>query len=264
MSLRSGRVFSPRDTAAGPSVAIVNETFARAFWPDGDAVGKRIKQGWPEDPTPWRDIVGVVGDVKISGVDTPTPLEVFLPAAQESFTSMALVVRGSQSARALARAVADAVHAAVPNVPVYNVRTMQDLMGAAVARQQLTMRILGGFAAIALLVACVGLYGVAAHGVTERTREIGVRLALGATRTRVVWLFVRHGLATTVAVLAIGIGGAFWLAQLVESLLFNVRAADPATFAVAGGALLTVAALACYLPARRAAHVNLTVTLRGE
>jgi predicted permease len=263
MSVKAGRVFTDRDAASAGTVAIVNESFARRFWPDGNAVGQRIKQGWPETPAPWREIVGVVGDVKINGVDSTTPLEVFLPASQVTFASIAVVVR-SRAAEALTKPVSAAVQSVVPDIPIYNVRTMEDLMGAAVSRQAMTMRILGGFAAIALLLACVGLYGVVSHGVSERTREIGVRLALGATRGRVVWLFVGQGLLTTAIGLAIGVGGALSLAEWVSGLLFNVSATDPATFWVTGLVLLTVALLACYLPARRASRVNPTVALRGE
>jgi putative ABC transport system permease protein len=268
MTLRAGRFFDASDAAGAPATIVVNEAFARALWPGGNALGRAIgqglKQGWPEDPTSWRTIVGVVGDVKLEGVDQPTPLQVYLPMHQHPASSVSLVVRAAIAPASLIKPVAMVIHDVDPNVPVYRVQSMEDLMASAVARQRLTMIILGGFATIALVLAFVGLYGVISHGVSERTREIGVRLALGSTRGQVIRLFVGQGIVTTAVGLAIGGALALALSRAAERLLFNVRPTDPAAMWAAIGLLSGVALSACYLPARRASRVSPTVALRGE
>jgi putative ABC transport system permease protein len=245
-------------------VAVVNESFARRFWPGQSALGKTLKQGWPESPTPWREIVGVVKDVKLDGVTRDTPLQIYLPFAQNPSASPALVVRSDISAATLTQAIKTIFHDLEPNVPAYSPQTMAEVMGSGMARERASMVILGVFAGIALLLASIGLYGVVSHGVTERSREIGVRIALGANRRQVVGLFVRQGLVTTVAGIVIGIGGALLLTRYIKTLLFRVTPTDPSTFGVVIVTLAAVALVACYLPARRAAKVDPTVALRGE
>jgi len=264
--VRAGRAFDQSDTKSSRQTAVVSAAFARRFWPAESAIGKRFKQGWPEDKSPWYEIVGVVGDVKLEGVDVETPMQAYLPMAQEPSNSVALVVRTATPSAALVKQVPAAVHAVAPSVPLYGVQTLDELMGSSLARQRVTMLILAGFAALALVLASVGLSGVVAQGVSARTREIGVRLALGAERRQVVGLFVRQGLITSVAGVAIGGLAALSLARLVaaQGLLFGVTANDPATFWTAVATLIGVSALACYIPARRAARINPTVALRGE
>jgi putative ABC transport system permease protein len=267
--LLAGRLFSAVDSSTSSPVAIVNESFARRFWPTGSAIGKRVKQGWPEDAGPgypWREIVGVVGDVKLDGVDATTPLQVYMPIAQHVVDSGVLVVRTAVAPAALTTALRAVINEVDPRLPVDQVQTMDEMMGSAIVRQRLTMLMLTGFAGLALGLACIGLYGVVSHGVTERTREIGVRLALGATGRQVKALFVGQGLLTTVVGLVIGSALGLTLARFVESqgLLFRVTARDPIAF---GAAILTILLVSCgasYLPARRASRVDPTVTLRGE
>jgi putative ABC transport system permease protein len=264
MRLRAGRAFALEDAPDSQKVAVVNETFARRFWPDGNPIGKRLKQGWPESKTPWREIVGVVDDVKLQGIEDATPMQVYLPMTQEPSSYAALVVRSAVPPEDLTRAVSAAIHEIDPNMPLFSVQTFDSLLRASTSQHRMTMTVLGGFAGIALVLACVGLYGVVSHGVIERTREIGVRLALGATRPQVVRLFLRQGLATTLAGMAIGLGTALAAADLVRGLLFNVAPTDPLAFSVTVAVLVVVSLAACYVPARRASRVNPTVALRGE
>jgi putative ABC transport system permease protein len=264
MQLRAGRFFDNSDTAASHKVVIVNETLARRFWPNESAVGKRLKQSWPEQPTPWRDIVGVVNDVKIDGVEADTPMQVYLPIPQEPVSSVALLVRTSTPPATLARPVTAAIHALDPRLPVYGVQTMDEMKRTAVTRRTMTMVIFGAFAVVALVLAAVGLYGVIAQGVVERTREVGVRIALGATRPQVVRLFVGQGLATTLVGVAIGVASALALARFVQDLLFHVEPRDPLTFWTAVAMLMLTSLVACYIPASRAARLDPTTALRGE
>ena len=264
MRLQSGRFFDATDAIDAPRTVIVNESFARRFWPGGGAVGKRLKQGWPEGDGPWREIVGVVNDVKVNGVEAPTPLQVYLPYSQEATPYVALIVRASGAPDPLAPAIRNVVHQLDSNLPVFAVQTMDDLMGDAVTQRRMTMVVFGGFAIVALVMACVGLFGVVSQGVAERTREVGVRMALGATGAQVVKLFVRQGVMTAGVGVVIGIGAGLMLSGLAQDLLFEVAPTDPLTFVVSAVMLIVIAAGACYIPARRASRVSPTITLRGE
>jgi putative ABC transport system permease protein len=264
MRVQSGRVFDGRDGVDAPRTVIVNESFARRFWPGGDAVGKRLKQGWPEGDAPWREIVGVVNDVKVNGVEVPTPLQVYLPYSQEAVPYAALIVRASGAPEPLAPAIRNAVNQLDANLPVFAVQTMNDLMRDAVTQRSMTMVVFGGFAVVALVMACVGLFGVVSQGVTERTREVGVRLALGATGGQVVRHFVGQGVTMAAIGVAVGIGAGLALSGFAQDLLFNVEPTDPLTFAVSAVTLTAISAAACYIPARRASRVSPTITLRGE
>ena len=267
--LRSGRLFDGRDSRTSAKVAIINEQLARTLWPHESAVGKRLKQGWPEDigpGTPWRAIVGVVGDVKLNGVDAATPLEVYMPMSQSPSESAALVVRTTVPPGTLAGPIRAVLHQADPQLPIGTVQTMDELMAGSIARRRMTMLLLTGFAGLALILASIGLYGVVSQGVSARTREIGLRLALGATARQVVRLFVTQGLAMTGVGLAVGVLITLGLSRLVESegLLFQVKATDPATLWSAAAALLAVSLAACYVPARRASRVSPSITLTTE
>jgi len=264
MQLRSGRFFDATDTPSSQKTVVVNEAFARRFWPNESAVGKRVKQSWPEEPTPWREIVGVVKDVKLDGIEAATPMQVYLPFTQNPVSTAALVVRTSTPPAALARPLASAIHQANPTLPIYGVQTMDELMRTAVTRRTMTMVIFAAFAVVALVMASVGLYGVVSQGVAERSREVGIRVALGATRRQVIRLFVGQGVITTTVGVAIGIAGALALARLVTDLLFNVAPTDAMTFLGAIATLMLVSTAACYIPARRAARVSPTITLRGD
>ena len=265
--LRTGRFFDAHDDANARRVAVVNETLARKLWLCENPIGKFIKQGWPETPeqlAPWREVVGVVNDVKLNGVDRDTPMQAFLPLAQNPSRSIAIVLRTSTEPEAVARAVASAVNEVEKELPVARVFPMTRLMQDAIARQRLSTMILAVFAIVAIVLAAVGLYGVVAHSVTERTREIGVRMALGAERTQVLRLFVTHGIVTAAIGTAVGLAGAAVLSRWLETLLFEIKPTDPITLGGVAVILLIVAAVACYIPARRAAKMDPLIALRAE
>ncbi len=264
MRLVSGRFFDASETATSPKTVVINETLAKRLWPGENAVGKVLKQGWPESPTPWREVVGVVGDVKFEGVAEATPMQVYLPMVQDPSDSPAIVVRTAGPPEAVRSAIEAAVHRLDADRPLYNAETMTHMLGASFARQRMSMIVLLVFAAVALVLAAVGLYGVVSHGVTERTHEIGIRMALGAGERHVLGLVVRQGVATAAVGTAIGLAGATALSQSIKGLLFGVTATDPLTFGSVVAVLLGVTCVACYLPARRAARVAPTEALRSE
>ncbi len=264
IQLLRGRLLHDSDGPQSQTVAVVNESFAQRFWPAGDAVGQRLKQGWPESDTPWREIVGVVRDVKTDGVDLPSDLQVYLPLAQESATSIALVARTDGNAAALSTAIETAIHEIDPNLPVYDVRTLDEVIGRGVGQQRLTMVFLLGFAALALVMAAVGVFGVTAYAVSQRTHELGVRMALGADRATVLRLVMREELAMCIVGIAVGVAGALALTSVLQTLLYGVAPRDPATLAFVSMVLLGVTSLAGYLPARRATRIDPVTALRVE
>jgi putative ABC transport system permease protein len=264
MRLVGGRTFNDTDRETSAFVTVVNETLARRLWPGEDPIGKQVKQGWPEWTTPWREVIGVVADVKLEGVERDTPMQAYLPLHQDPSRNVALVLRTAGPPLGLAAALERAVQEIDSTLPVTRVLAMSGLMTTALARQRLSMVVLGVFAVVAMLVAAVGLYGVVSHNVTERTREIGVRMALGAGERQVLGLFVRQGLLTTAAGVAIGVGGALVLARGLRTLLFGIEPGDPVTLAGVVLILLVVASIACYLPARRAARIDPLLALRSE
>jgi putative ABC transport system permease protein len=267
MRLVRGRLFDATDTTESPKVTIVNESLASRLWPGEDAVGKRLKQGWPETPvtiTPWREVVGVVADVKFNGVTADTPMQAYLPLAHEPTRSVAIIARAERDPAALGPAIAGVVQQLNKDLPLFQMRTMDEMLGSSIARQRMTMLVFAVFALVALTLASVGLYGVVAHGVTERTHEIGVRIALGAERRHVLRLVVRQGLSMALIGIAIGLAVAVAMAKWIEGLLFGVTANDPATMAAVMATLLAVALVACYVPAWRATRVDPTTALRAE
>jgi putative ABC transport system permease protein len=262
--LRRGRLFDARDRPDAPKTIVINETMARRTWPGEDPIGQRLKQGWPESPTPWREVVGVVADVKFEGLAEPTPMQIYMPIAQEPPSDFAIAVRTSGDPQAWRSAVEAAVHAIDRDVPTFSVRTMDELVQTSTSRERMSALVLLVFAGVALVLASVGLYGVVSHGVTERAHEIGVRMALGASTSSVLGLVVGQGVAAAGAGAAIGLAGALALSRVMEGLLFGVTATDPATLAVVVGVLMTVAVIACYVPARRAVKLDPTTALRAE
>jgi putative ABC transport system permease protein len=259
-----GRTFDARDLNTSQRVIIVNTTLARRIWPGENAIGKRLKQGWPEGDGPWREVVGVVDDVKLEGVDQDVPMQVFIPITQDTPRSVAIVARTAVDPMNATHDVEGALQAVDRDVPVIKVQPMTALMSDAISRQRLSLVVLAVFAIVAVIVAAVGLYGVIAHSVTERTREIGVRMALGAEGRQVLGLFVRQGLVTAAAGTAVGLGGAALLTRVLEKLLFGVKPSDPATLGAVAILLLVVAGVACYIPARRAARIDPLAALRTE
>jgi putative ABC transport system permease protein len=264
MRVIRGRVFDDRDGPDAPQVVIVNETLARKIWPGEDPVGKHLKQGWSDSKTPWREVVGVVGDVKFEGLTATTPMQVYVPLLQNPPRSVAAIARTSAAPTTVAAAIETIVHGLDKDLPVYSVRTMDQMLDISIAQQRMSMLVFAVFAAVALVLASIGLYGVVAHGVTERTHEIGVRMALGAERRHVLALVVRQGLSMALIGTAVGTAAALALSRLIESLLFHVTPTDPVTFGAVVATLLGVAALACYVPAWRATRVDPTQALRAE
>jgi predicted permease len=257
-----GRDFDVRDGERAPNVVLVNERLARRYWPRGSPLGRRLKLGGPDGE--WLTIVGVVGDVRHHGLHAAPAFQAYVPHAQTGHTSMTVVLRSAAPATEAARAVRAAVAALEPDAPVSAVRSGDELVAAAVAERRFVSRLLSAFALAATLLVAVGLVGALVQAVTQRTREIGVRLVLGAGRAQVTTLMLRHGLLPAVVGLGVGLALAPLAARLLLPLLFDVRPTDPATLAGAALGLAAAAALACVVPARRAARIDPAVVLRGE
>jgi putative ABC transport system permease protein len=267
--LRQGRYFDKRDNQQSMPVAIINETMARQYWPGENALGRRFKIGDPDDPErPWTEIVGIVGDVRQMGLDEPVKAEMYLPYQQINhnpwFIPRDLAIRTSGETSNLVGSVRQIIREVDPDQPVSNVATMSELLGEEAAQRRMGMIMLAGFAALALLLASLGIYGVLAYFVTQHTNEIGVRLALGATPRNILFLVLRKGMGLTLFGVAIGLAASFALTRLMSSLLFGVKAADPLTFVAVPLLLSAVALLACAIPARRATKVDPMVALRYE
>jgi predicted permease len=264
--LRRGRFFERTDGERSQPVAIVNETMARQYWPGVDAVGKRFRTG---GDSPWLTIVGVVGDVRQMGLDAPVKAEMYFPYAQVDgqpwFAPRDLAVRSAAvEPMSLVPAVSEAIRAVDPEQAVANVRTFDEVLDEEVVQRRLGASLVAAFAALALLLASLGVYGVLSHFVAQHTAEIGVRVALGASRRDILSLVLGKGMALAVSGVALGLVGALAFTRLVSSLLYGVGAADPATFAAAASLLAVLALLACYLPARRAIKVDPMVAIRCE
>jgi putative ABC transport system permease protein len=261
-----GRDFTERDDAKAPGVIIVNQAFARKFFPDEDPIGKRIKPGISTDDNKpvMREIIGVVADVRNRDLSSELRPGYFVPAAQIPFNQMTMVVRTSKDPHALVSAIGREITSMDKELPVYNVKTLDDYLAASVAAPRFNTTLLTIFAAVALVLTIVGLYGVMSYSVAQRTNEIGIRMALGAQTRDVLSLVVKQGFKLVLIGLVIGLVGAFALMRVISSLLFGVTTKDPLTFAAVAGLLAVVALLACYLPARRASRVDPMVALRYE
>ncbi|HEV3139257.1 MAG TPA: ABC transporter permease [Vicinamibacterales bacterium] len=264
MRLLRGRTFAATDTLKSQTVIVINEALARQLWPGEEAVGKKLKQGWPEDKTPWREVIGVVGDVKFNGLVSDTPMQAYLPVTQRTMRSLAIVARTDVEPGSIAPSIESIVHQMDKDLPLYETRTMDSVLAASIARQRMSRIVFVTFAVVALVLAAVGLYGVVAQGVTERTHEIGVRMALGAQQRSVVRLIVQQGFSMALVGAVIGVAGAFAVSRWIEGLLFRVTAKDPTTFAVVVTVLLGVGAAACLVPAWSASRVDPIKALRTE
>jgi predicted permease len=262
--LIAGRFFNDQDTKDSMSVAIIDENMARSYWPNADPVGKRFKQGGANSDAPWLTVVGVVGDVKQYALDASSRVTFYWPHQQAPAGSMYITVRTILDAPSQVAAVTDAARSIDANVTVYDVKTMEQRLSHSLARRRFAMLALGLFAVVAMVLAVVGIYGVMSYSVTQRTREIGIRMALGASSRDVLKLVVGQGMLLAATGVCIGLASAFAATRLMASLLFGVSATDPATFVIPGFVLASVALLACYIPARRAARVDPMVALRNQ
>ena len=258
-----GRFFTPSDNKNSQPVALIDEKMATHFWPHDDPVGHRVRSG--NDPKqPWLTIVGVVGVVKEYGLDTDTRMVVYYAQNQYPAYSMYIVARTSSNPAALASAITHEVHALEPDAPVYDVSTMQDRLSQSLSRQRFSMLMLGAFAVFAVILAAIGVYGVMSYLVTQGTRDIAIRIALGAQESNILRLVVSQGMALAITGIAAGLIGAFALSRVMSALLFGVSARDAATFAAVPAILAAIALIACYIPARRAIKVDPMVALRYE
>ena len=261
-ALRRGRLFNAQDDANAARVILINEAFARRFLPSQEPIGQRLNFGGSEKET--QEIIGVVADVKNDDLDEAVDPIAYSPYAQNVWLSMNLVVRATQDPTRLASAVRSEVQALDPNLPVSNIKPVRQMIDERISPKRLMTYILGVFALIALLLASVGIYGVMSYAVTQRTREIGVRMALGAQAVDVLKLVIKNGMTMALVGVAIGLAGAYALTRLLANLLFKVTPTDVVTFAAVSISLIVVALIACYVPARRATKVDPLVALRYE
>jgi putative ABC transport system permease protein len=266
--LIQGRGFSEADQSKTQPVAMVNETLARKFWTNGDAVGEHIRIGGPRrqdgTPVPWMTIVGVAGDLKSNGLDSATAPRIFVPISQQPSYDAVVYLRSSADPGALGDLVRSEVQSVDPSVPVFGVRTMDALMTDYLAQRRFALELLGTFAGVALLLASIGIYGVMAYTFSRRINEIGIRMAMGAQRHDILKIAVGEGLLIVVFGLAAGLLGSLVLTRFLQTMLFNVKPGDPATFLAISLLLALVTLLACFVPARRASRVDPLIALRHE
>jgi putative ABC transport system permease protein len=255
--LLRGRTLTAQDTEDTALVVLVSETMARKLWPGDDAIGKRVRfYNSSGEQRPWRTVVGIVQDVKQYGLDKPAPTAMYETLAQFPTTAVTLVVRSAVEPTTMIAAIRREILALDKDQAVFNIETMEQLVSDSMSLRRFSMFLLGVFAALALVLAAIGIYGVLAQSVSQRTHEIGIRMALGAQTRDVLQLIVRQGMSLTVIGVVIGLAGAFGLTRLLGSLLFGVGATDPATFLWIAVLLASVSFFACYIPARRAARLD--------
>jgi putative ABC transport system permease protein len=260
--LVQGREFTEQDNEQAPRVAIVNETLARRFWPNESPLHKRFRFGSPDAPL--LEIVGVAQDGKYAGLNEDPKSFVYRPLWQSALNSSSLIVRAETEPQALLTVVRRTLQQLDAHLPIAKAKTMNEQLGFALLPARLAASVLGSFGLLALALAAIGLYGVMAYSVAQRTRELGIRLALGAQVRDVYKLVVGQGMKLVFIGVALGLVISLGATRLMKNLLFGVSATDPLTFTAIGVALLAVALLACYLPARRATKVDPIIALRTE
>ena len=264
ISLVRGRFFDARDSDTAAPVAMVDESLAQTYWPNQDPIGKRLHMGDRQSKAPWATIIGLVRHVRNRTLEARSRVEVYWPESQRPFGAMTLAVRTTGNPMNLVPTIQREVSAIDPDLPVYRVNTMTEVMGDSLERRRLALILLAVFAGLALLLASVGIYGVTSYGVAQRHVEIGLRMALGADRGQVLGMLIRSGLATIAIGLGLGLAMALFLTRLMSGLLFSVRASDPLALGGAAVLLMAAALLAIFVPARRATKVNPMVALRYE
>jgi len=262
--IHAGRFFDDRDTMESQPVAIIDEAMAHKYWPNEDPMGKRISFQVVNGNRVWREIVGIVGHVRHQGLEGESRVQYYIPHSQTQNAFMSLVIRANVDPTSLTGAVRGAISGLDKDMPVFRVKTMDQFVSDSMAQRRFAMALLGIFAAVAMALACVGLYGVLSYSITQRLHEIGIRMALGARAADVLWLVVGQGMLLALAGVALGGVAAFLLTRLMANLLFGVTASDPLTFATIALALTLVALAACLAPALRATKVDPIVALRYE
>jgi putative ABC transport system permease protein len=262
--LRSGRAFTDRDTETSPSVVIISQTLAERFWPGEDPIGKRLKAGDYQSKAAWASVVGLVGDVKHSALNIEPRPQLYFPYQQKHWAQMTIVARTAANPANLAAALRDQVWAVDRDQPLTKVSTLEQFLENSISQRRFNVLLLGALSAVAMVMAAVGIYGVISYSVTQRTHEIGVRMALGATPTGVMRLIVRQGMALALVGVGAGLAAALALTRVMTSLLYGVSPTDPLTIIFVPLALTSVALLACYIPARRATRIDPGVALRYE
>jgi len=265
--LLRGRALGEADDTKGQRVALVNETLARKYWPEGDAVGQHIQLTGvrPQSPnTQWITIVGVVGDIKSDGLDAATAPRIYLPVNQSPSYAMVVYLRTNTDPGTLGDAVRREVQSIDPSIPVFGVSTMDEVVAKYLEQRRFALELLGVFAGVALLLASIGIYGVMAYTFSQRTNEIGIRMAMGAQRGDILRIAVGEGALVVAFGLAAGLAGSLVLTRFLQTMLFDVKPTDPITFAGISALLAAVALVACFVPARRATRVDPLVALRHE
>jgi putative ABC transport system permease protein len=265
--LKRGRMFTEDDRLQSPKVVLITEAAAKQYFPSEDPIGKTIKLGWgrgPGKPRAGGEVVGIVGDIKAEGLDEPNPPQIYMPLRQWPVSFMTVVLKTSVPPTSLTEAARAQVAAIDPNLPLSNIGTLDAIVAKSISQQRFYMTLLSVFAAVALVLAAIGIFGVLSYAVSQRTREIGIRMALGAQERTVIGLVVRQAMALVAAGVVAGTLLALYLSQTMTKMLFSVRPTDPATFVSVAAVLAGVALLASYLPARRATRVDPIVALRSE
>jgi len=261
--LLAGRMLDARD-GKDSRVTLANQALAKKYFPNADPVGKRLKFGRPTDDDPWMTIVGIVADDKQDAMDKPARPEVFVSMTQNPQNPMTFVVRSTRDTESTVAAVRDQVHAVDKDLVLTDVAALTDVVQAAMANERFRTTLLSAFAGVALFLAALGVYGVLAYFVTQRSRELGIRLALGARRGSLFTLVLRQGLRPVAIGAAVGVIAAAGVTRAMQSLLFEVTPIDPATYGVALTMLVAIAITACALPAARATRVDPLIALRDE
>jgi predicted permease len=262
--LRRGRTFSDAEDTNSTRVVVIDEALAARYWPSEDPIGKRIKFGPQQSRGPWMQIAGVVGNIKSDSLEAPSAPHIYTSSYQAPNYAMTVYLRTAMMPGALNDAIRREVQAIDPNVPIFGVRTMDEVMQRSLAQRRFALQTVGAFAVVALLLAAIGIYGVMAYSVSQRTHEIGIRMALGAQQRDILRMAVGEGMLLVAFGLVPGLIGALILTRFLRTLLFSVKPADPLTFAAISILLAGIALLACSIPARRATQVDPLVALRDE
>jgi len=262
--LISGRFFDESDRRESQPVAIVDRATAGRYWPGESPVGKRVKIGRPQSPNPLATIVGVSGDVRHDGIENDGVPHVYFPVYQRSGKALCLIVRSGRDAPELGEQLRREIQAVDPTLPVFGITTLSGMLSSALSPHRFSAQLMGAFACLALLLAAIGIYGVLAYFVGQRTREIGVRMALGASASSVLRMVLWQGLKPITAGTAIGLAGSLIFSGLLEKLLYGVKAADPLVLICVPPTLLGAALVASYIPARRATRTDPIVALRCD